>query len=213
VHARFLGSVHGWPSPQLVVAANARTHAAAGKPLKGEDHGVQFYRVDPLMQAMTRTMGAQNLRPPSLELRDELAAALASLRRHLHQELLAALEAERRQHDQRAAEAEEGSGNKGTQTAGAVGAGSWVSRLLDLGALKAAAGSNPGNSSRPTVAGILAGQHPGLQHSADEVAKLIRLYNSAVLADKENLGSHWPLNQSKPLDWEKEVADALAALQ
>lgn len=197
---------------------HARAPGAAGKPLKGEDHGAQFYRVDPLMQAMTRTMGAQNLRLLSLELRDELAAAVASLRQQLHHELRAALEVERQQQRQRPKGAREGSNIKETHAAGASGGssgsgGSWVSRLLGLGESAAAGGSSAGSSSRHTVEAIREGRHPCLQHAADEVAKLVRLYNSAVLADKETLGSHWPLNQSKQLEWEEEVASALAELK
>ncbi|GFR49261.1 hypothetical protein Agub_g11279, partial [Astrephomene gubernaculifera] len=47
-----------------------------GKPLDSVvRHDSQFYRVDPLMAAMGRSMGAQAVRPRSLELREELAAA------------------------------------------------------------------------------------------------------------------------------------------
>lgn len=46
----------------------------AGKPLPAEDHSAQFGRVDPLVAAVTRTMGAQGVKPLSLELRDEVRA-------------------------------------------------------------------------------------------------------------------------------------------
>ena len=44
----------------------------AGKPLPAEDHTAQFGRVDPLVAAVTRTMGAQGVKPLSLELREEV---------------------------------------------------------------------------------------------------------------------------------------------
>jgi hypothetical protein len=49
--------------------------AGAGKPFKVEDHGAQFFLVDPTFQAMLRTLGAQNVRPESAALREELQAA------------------------------------------------------------------------------------------------------------------------------------------
>ncbi len=46
----------------------------AGQPLPAEDHSAQFGRVDPLVAAITRTMGAQGVKPLSLELRDEVSS-------------------------------------------------------------------------------------------------------------------------------------------
>jgi hypothetical protein len=62
------------------------------------------------------------------------------------------------------------------------------------------------------VRSIREGKHAGLQHLAAEVAALTQQYNAAVLADKESLGSHWPLNQVKLLDWPAEVDAMLAAM-
>lgn len=47
----------------------------AGQPLSAEDHSAQFGRVDPLVAAVTRTMGAQGVKPLSLELRDEVGGS------------------------------------------------------------------------------------------------------------------------------------------
>lgn len=58
----------------LGIAAEARIQAAiaggaleglkgTGKPLTQEDPTAQFARVDPLVAAVTRTMGTQNIRP------------------------------------------------------------------------------------------------------------------------------------------------------
>lgn len=74
-------------------------------------------------------------------------------------------------------------------------------------------GPSSAGSCRPSLESIRAGQHPVLRHAAEEVGRLIKQYNNAVLADKEALGSHWPLDRSKPLDWEAEVDAALAAIR
>ncbi|KAL4419818.1 hypothetical protein ABPG75_006916 [Micractinium tetrahymenae] len=183
-----------------------------GKPLKQEDHGVQFYRVDPLVQAVTRTMGAQNVRPLSLELQEELQRELAALRAQLAAELLAAKAGE-------ASAAAAGAGGKrdaadsGSSSSGDGGAGgSWFGRWLGGGGGSHSSGGSGGRQRR-SVAAIRAGQHAGLAHAAEKVGQLIRQYNSAVLADKEAFGAFWPLNPAKQLDWAAEVDAALAAVE
>ena len=56
---------------------------------------------------------------------------------------------------------------------------------------------------------IRAGQHPALQHAAEELRRLIQQYNNACLADKEAFGAFWPLDRMKQLDWQAEVETAL----
>ncbi|KAL4857005.1 Choline-phosphate cytidylyltransferase 2 [Chlorella vulgaris] len=192
-----------------------------GKPLQQADHGAQFYRVDPLVQAVTRTMGAQGLRPPSLDLRDELAAALAALRRQLGAELRAVVTAERREREEQRASSSSSPGSKrlgessssSSSSTSSSGEGWFAGMLGVLAAKQPSRGTSAVEPRIPhTVRSIREGKHAGLQHLAAEVAALTQQYNAAVLADKESLGSHWPLNQVKHLDWPAEVDAVLAAI-
>ncbi|KAI3425216.1 hypothetical protein D9Q98_008984 [Chlorella vulgaris] len=186
-----------------------------GKPLQHADHGAQFYQVDPLVQAVTRTMGAQGLRPPSLDLRDELAAALAALRRQLGAELCAIVTAERREREEQRASSSSSPGSKrlGESSSSSSGEGWFAGMLGVLAAKQPSRGTSAVELRTPhTVRSIREGKHAGLQHLAAEVAALTQQYNAAVLADKESLGSHWPLNQVKLLDWPAEVDAVLAAM-
>lgn len=53
--------------------------AYAGKPLPEMDHTAQFGTVDPLVAAVTRTMGAQGVKPLSLELQEEVGGWVGML--------------------------------------------------------------------------------------------------------------------------------------
>lgn len=183
--------------------------------MKQEDHSAQFYATDPLIQAVTRTMGAQNVKPLSLELRDELARELAVLRAQLEAEVKLAMSAE--------AAAQRGTGGAADEAGPASvqrraeaassgngsGSGGWFGRWFGGAQGEAAAGTT--SSRRPTLAAIRAGQHPGLSHAAEAVRLLIKQYNTAVLQDKETFGAFWPLNPARQLDWAAEVEAAVAA--
>lgn len=204
----------------LGMAAEARIQAAIaggaleglkgkGKPLPAEDHSAQFGRVDPLVAAVTRTMGAQNVRPQSLELRDELQRELRHLRLRLRVELEAALGQQQRSPPPLAA-APPHAGS--TQRSGD---GGWLARLLGGNAAASASTDDGGgpDARQLGVDGIRAGKHAGLQHALEAVERLRLEYNTAVLSDKESLGVHWPLNQQPLTDWAAEVDAALAALR
>ena len=52
----------------------------AGKPLRNDgDHAARFHAVNPLVAAATRAMGAQGVRPLSLELREEASFGKSAL--------------------------------------------------------------------------------------------------------------------------------------
>lgn len=191
--------------------------AGTGKPLKQEDHSAQFFRVDPLVQAATRTMGAQSVRPLSAELQDELQRELAALRAQLASELGAATAAaavaagKAPQAEQSSSSGGGGGGSGGGSSSGgsmseeavsrSTSSPGWFSRFLGTGGGEA----RGTHAQRHTVASIRAERHEGLQHAAGCVQELIKEYNSAVLSDKEMYGGAWPLEQTKQLDWGAEV--------
>ncbi|KAL4435429.1 hypothetical protein ABPG77_006191 [Micractinium sp. CCAP 211/92] len=181
-----------------------------GKPLRQEDHGAQFYRVDPLVQAVTRTMGAQNVKPLSLELREELQRELAALRARLAAELCAAKAAEAAAAAGDAHDAHDAASSSSSSSSGSSTGSSWFRQWFGGSASGNIAGSSGGR--QLSVAAVREGQHPGLAHAAEHVRQLIGQYNSAVLADKEAFGAFWPLNPAKQLDWPAEVDAALAAV-
>ena len=152
------------------------------------------------MQAALRTMGAQSVKPRSLELQQEVQRELAALRRGLAAELRRALGVAR-----------EGGATAGASSA-AAGSGGWFGGWFGGAGLGQKGAATSSTSRLPSVAAIRAGQHPALRHAAEEAGRLIQQYNSAVLADKETFGGSWPLHQMRQLDWRAEVDDALAAL-
>ena len=196
----------------------------AGQPLKQEDHGAQFHSVDPLVQAALRTMGAQSVKPRSLELQQEVQRELAALRRGLAAELRRALGVAREgQREQQQEPSNSGGGGDGGSGAAAgassatASTGGWLGGWFGAGAgeqrqRKKEVASSSSRSRPPSVAGIRAGHHPALRHAAEEAGRLVQQYNSAVLADKETFGGSWPLHQMRQLDWGAEVDAALAAV-
>ncbi|KAG2492962.1 hypothetical protein HYH03_008869 [Edaphochlamys debaryana] len=66
-----------------------------GQPLEalGPRHDHQFYKVDPLMAALGRSMGAQAIKPRSIELRDELSSAVKAFEDALAREARKRLQA------------------------------------------------------------------------------------------------------------------------
>ena len=178
------------------------------------------------MQAALRTMGAQSVKPRSLELQQEVQRELAALRRGLAAELRRALgvaregQQEREQQQQQDQEPSShisgggvgGSGATAGASSAAAGSGGWFGGWFGGAGLGQKGAATSSTSRLPSVAAIRAGQHPALRHAAEEAGRLIQQYNSAVLADKETFGGSWPLHQMRQLDWRAEVDDALAAL-
>ncbi|GAB4819813.1 hypothetical protein N2152v2_006859 [Parachlorella kessleri] len=207
-----------------------------GKPLAQEDHSAQFYRVDPLIQAMGRTMGAQNMRPESVDRRDALLYQLAAFRRHVAAEVAKAKQQEKPQPVLAVGQSSEGLEVEDSTTAAVSALGSsnsgaasnsarstssslW-SQLLQL--VSAGSGSPRTDSQQPaagpgqgawTLRDLRAGQHEGLKLALDEVNGLVKQYNSAVLQDKETYGAHWPLEQHPQLSMATEVDRAAAEQQ
>ena len=145
--------------------------------------------------------------PRSLAL--QVQRELAGLRRQLRQELRRALAAEAAPSG---GTSRDGSGSSGTRSGG------WLGRLFggsSSGSSGSTSSSSGGSSvaAERSVASIRAGRHPALAAAAAELGALVRRYNSAVLADKEALGAHWPLDTMRPqLDWTAEADTALAEL-
>jgi hypothetical protein len=158
----------------------------AVKPLSQEDHSAQFYRVDPLMQAMTRTMGAQNMRPESLDRRDALQRQLALLRRQVAAEVNKALEVgkARASPGRQAGAATANSGRGGGGSGGFLGQ-LWRQPALPGGGGVAVpppgGGGGEGREQGLSLEGLRSGQHEGLRLALDEVNALVKQYNSAVL--------------------------------
>ncbi len=152
-----------------------------GQPLDSVSrHDAQFYRVDPLMAALTRSMGAQAVRPRSLELRDELNRAVEEFEQAVRAEV-------------RKVVAAAGSGSAGRLRGGGRG-------------VAPAGGAGREAEVEGAVGELVERRLPGLSYKYDEVQRLREQYNGAVLADKETYGSAWPLEPLRRLEFGQEVA-------
>ncbi|KAG2425273.1 hypothetical protein HXX76_013855 [Chlamydomonas incerta] len=179
-----------------------------GQPLEAlrPRHDAQFYTVDPLMAALSRSMGAQAVKPRSLELRDELTAA----RREFEQAVAA--EARRRA---QARPGRQGAGPPRAVAAAAPVAGG--NGDSDCNVARSSGGSGSGGSvmkreqARRIGEELAAADLPGLAHRFEEVCQLRAQYNGAVLADKETYGAGWPLEQLRRLEYGRGVAAAAEA--
>lgn len=164
-------------TPTLPNALRSQGH---GQPLDSVSrHDAQFYRVDPLMAALTRSMGAQAVRPRSLELRDELHRATEDFEQAVRAEV--------------------------RKVVAAAGAGS-AGRLRGQGRGEGPAGGTGREAEVHGVVGeLVARRLPGLSYKYEDVQRLRGQYNGAVLADKETYGSVWPLEPVRRLEFGQEV--------
>ncbi|KAG2425269.1 hypothetical protein HXX76_013851 [Chlamydomonas incerta] len=180
-----------------------------GQPLEalGPRHDAQFYTVDPLMAALSRSMGAQAVKPRSLELQDELTAA----RREFEQ----AVATEARRRAQARPPGRQGAGPPRAVAAAAPVAGG--NGDSDCNVARSSGGSGSGGSvmkreqARRIGEELATADLPGLAHRFEEVCQLRAQYNGAVLTDKETYGAGWPLEQLRRLEYGREVAAAAEA--
>ena len=166
----------------------------------------------PLMHARSAAWNRSvQLPSPLMQVRRKFSA----LQQQLERELRAALGLDGSSEDQPSGSSSSSSdskssnsssGSNSSNSSSSSGSG-WFSSWFGS-SRPAGASASPG-SRRHTVASIRAGQHPALQHAAEELRRLIQQYNNACLADKEAFGAFWPLDRMKQLDWQAEVEAAL----
>ncbi|PNW71077.1 hypothetical protein CHLRE_17g745647v5 [Chlamydomonas reinhardtii] len=180
-----------------------------GQPLEAlpAKHDAQFYRIDPLLAALSRSMGAQAIKPRSLELRDELAEA-----RREFEQAVAAEARRRRQQRARLGRPAAGPSRAGPGSVAAPVAGGDGNTH---GSTSSSSGNGSGDTRREEARCIgeelAAADLPGLAYRFEQVAQLRAQYNGVVLADKEVYGAGWPLEQLRRLEYGQEVAAAAEA--
>lgn len=192
-----------------------------GEPLPAR-HDAQFFRVDPLMAALGRAMGAQKLRPRSLDLRDELQqeqdiferAVGDAARRLVAKGLLVGAGADRSRAAIHARDTSgTGSGTTGSGSSSSSSSGRSPQSPTPIAVRQGTAGTGryPAREARVLAAALAEGavSDGGLAAVHGALTASVRAYNSAVLGDKETYGSAWPLEPRRILSFQQACEAAL----